>query len=116
MTRDYRLFLNDIIESIRNIESFIAGLTFEDFINDDKTNSAVVRQLEIIGEAVKNIPKEITDKSQDIPWKEIAGTRDKIIHGYFSVDYELVWKIATERLTELDGQIKEILNSIKNLE
>lgn len=87
MKRHYSLFLRDIIEAMEAIEKFIEGMSFENFIQDDKTSSAVIRKFEIIGETVRNIPDWMREKYPHIPWKKIAGIRDKIIHGYFGVDY-----------------------------
>ncbi|MCD6448592.1 MAG: DUF86 domain-containing protein [Thermoplasmata archaeon] len=112
MNRDYRLFIKDIIDAIERIEEFVAGMNFEEFENDDKTVSAVVRKLEIIGEATKNIPDEIKEKYPKLPWKEMAKIRDKLIHGYFSVDFEIVWKVIKEELPELKPKIRKILNEM----
>ncbi len=75
----------------RSIEKFIEGMNFEAFQADDKTASAVMRKLEIIGEATKQVPQEVRDKYPQVPWREMAGMRDKLIHFYFGVDYSLVW-------------------------
>ena len=91
MKRDIRLYINDILDSIVAIQKFVEGMSFEEFKMDDKTTSAVIRKFEIIGEATKHIPYEIKQKYPDIPWKEMAGFRDKLIHFYFGIKYELVW-------------------------
>ena len=83
--------LKDILDAINAIEKFVEGINFEDFNEDDKTSSAIIRKFEIIGEATKNIPKSIKEKYPNIPWKEMAGFRNKLIHFYFSIKYELVW-------------------------
>ncbi len=101
MKRDYSDYLNDIINELSNIESFIEGMTYDDFVQDKKTIYAVVRGLEVIGEAVKKIPKEIRELYPDIPWKRIAGMRDKLIHEYFGVDIEVVWKTVREDIPYL---------------
>jgi uncharacterized protein with HEPN domain len=111
MKRDYKLYLKDILDSILKIEKFITGMKYEEFLKDDKTSSAVVRKLEIIGEASKNIPKEIKSRYKEIPWKDMAKMRDKIIHFYFGVDYEIVWKVIKERLPQIKRKIKEILKN-----
>lgn len=80
MRRDYKLFIQDIGDCIAQIEAFVAGMDFNSFVNDDKTRSAVVRKLEIIGEAIKNVPKEIRQKYSELPWSDMAKMRDKIIH------------------------------------
>lgn len=106
MKRDYRLFIKDIIDCINKIEAFVGNISFEKFVKDDKTASAVVRKLEIIGEAAKNVPEHIRQKRKDIPWKDMARMRDKIIHFYFGIDYEIVWKVIKERLPKIKLQIK----------
>ncbi|MBL7092901.1 DUF86 domain-containing protein [candidate division KSB1 bacterium] len=93
MVRNPKLYLNDILSSIDKIFEFIQGFDFEDFVDDDKTSSAVIRKLEIIGEAVKNVPDEIKNQYPDIKWREIARMRDKLIHWYFGTDYDIVWKV-----------------------
>lgn len=107
--RDYRLYLKDILAAIQSIEDFIAGMDLETFQVDDKTNSAVMRKLEIIGEAVKQVPDELRHQYSQIPWKEMAGMRDKLIHFYFGVDYRLVWKTITERLPSIKRDIEKVL-------
>ena len=109
MKRDYKLYLKDILEAIARIGEFVEELSLEKFWADDKTSSAVIRKFEIIGEAVKNIPKEIKKQYPDIPWREISGMRDKLIHFYMGVDYELVWDTIKTRLPELKSAIKKIL-------
>jgi len=107
--RDWKLFVMDILESIGKIESYISGLSYEEFENDMKTKDAVVRNLEIIGEAANKIPKEIQIRNSDIPWAQIIGLRHRLIHGYFVVDYKIVWYIVTEELPELKDKMKQIL-------
>ena len=114
MRRDYSLYIKDILDCIDRIEEFIGDMNFDKFLEDDKTSSAVVRKLEIIGEATKNIPKSITQKYEEIPWKEMARMRDKIIHFYFGVDYEIVWKVIKERLPEIKPAIRQILEDMEN--
>jgi len=109
MKREYRLYITDIRDSIVKIEEFVGDLSYEEFVEDDKTSSAVVRKLEIIGEASKNVPKEIKVKYKEIPWSDVAKMRDKIIHFYFGVDYEIVWKVIKGRLPTLKEQIERIL-------
>jgi uncharacterized protein with HEPN domain len=84
--RDYRDYIQDILDSINDIESFILDMKFAGFVSDKKTINAVVRSVEVIGEAAKKIPKSLKDKYTDIPWKEMAGTRDKLIHEYYGID------------------------------
>jgi len=107
--RDFTIYLKDILTAIESIEGFIAGMDLDAFESDDKTTSAVLRKLEIIGEAVKQIPDEIRQKHSHVPWKEMAGMRDKLIHFYFGVDYHLVWKAITERLPHVKQEIEKVL-------
>jgi len=113
MTREIRDYLNDIITSIDDVETFTVGMDFEDFIADKKTINAVVRSLEIIGEAVKNIPDNIKDSHPELPWKYMAGMRDKLIHGYHGVDLEIVWTVVKEELPPLKPMMQKILDEIE---
>lgn len=108
--RIYADYLEDILDSIEKIERFIAGMTFEQFIKDDKTVYAVIRALEIIVEATKNIPEDVRSSYSEVPWREIAGMRDKLVHNYFGVDLEVVWKTASEDLSNLEPTIRRILS------
>ncbi len=107
--RDYQLYLKDILAAIDSIEVFVADMEPEAFQSDDKTVSAVVRKLEIIGEAAKGVPDEVKRNHPDIPWREMAGMRDKLIHFYFGVDYPLVWKTIKQRLPRIKAAIQTIL-------
>ncbi len=107
--RDYRIYLKDIVAAMESIEGFIAGMDFGAFQADDKTASAVMRKLEIIGEAVKQVPPEVRHRYPQVPWREMAGMRDKLIHFYFGVDYSLVWRAITERIPKIKGEIQRIL-------
>jgi len=111
--RDYTLYLKDILAAIESIENFIAGMDLDTFQEDDKTTSAVMRKLEIIGEAVKRLPDEIRLKHSQVPWKEMAGMRDKLIHFYFGVDYQLVWAAVTKRLPQVKREIQKILQNVE---
>lgn len=104
--RDYQLYLKDILSAMDSIEAFVEGMSFEEFRADDKTASAVIRKFEIIGEATKNIPDEIRQEYPTVPWKEMAGMRDRLIYFYFGVDYKLVWTTIKERLPQVKPDIK----------
>jgi uncharacterized protein with HEPN domain len=107
--RDYRLYLKDMLAAIGSIEVFVEGMDSETFRADDKTASAVMRKFEVIGEAAKGVPEKIRRAYPDIPWREMAGMRDRLIHFYFGVDHELVWRTIKERLPEVKPQIEDIL-------
>jgi len=107
--RDYRLYLKDILAAMESIEAFVAGMDLEAFRADDKTASAVIRKFEIIGEAAKGVSEEVRRSYPQVPWKEMAGMRDRLIHFYFGVDYQLVWMTIKERLPQVKPQIQEIL-------
>lgn len=107
--KDPMLFLIHVCESIKNIESFLQGISKEKFIKDELRKSAVVRELEVIGEAVKNLPIDFYVKYPYVEWKEIAGTRDKIIHHYFGVDFDIIWDITKKDLPQLKKDISEII-------
>ena len=113
MERSYWLFVKDIRDSILQIEKFTEGMNYSGFAKDDKTASAVVRKLEIIGEAAKNIPYEIRQKYKSVPWSDMAKMRDKIMHFYFGMDYEVVWKTIKESLPLLKPELEQILNDLK---
>ncbi len=112
MKRNYRLFLEDISARIEKIEIYTDGISFEEFVRDDKTVSACIREIEVIGEAAKQIPKEITERFYDLPWSLMAKMRDKLIHWYFEVDEEIVWKVIKEKLPDIKIRIDEIIESI----
>jgi uncharacterized protein with HEPN domain len=107
--RAERLLLNDILVALDRIDSYTKGMTYESFITDEKTANAVVYNFLIIGEAVKMLPQTVTDSVPEIPWRQIAGMRDKLTHAYFSTDYELVWKTVTVVLPQFRAGIQKIL-------
>ncbi len=106
--RDYKLYFKDVLEAMESIENFVVDMSFEDFREDDKTLSAVLRKFEIIGEATKQIPDEVKQKYFEVPWKEMAGMRDRLIHLYFGVDYNLVWTTIKNRIPVVKSLIKNI--------
>ena len=112
MKRDYRLYLDDILQAIAKIEKYTKDINLEQFIGDEKTVDAVIRNFAIIGEAVKNIPQSIRKKYPDIPWKEMAGMRDKLIHEYFGIRYDIVWQTVEKRLPHVKSQIEAVLKQM----
>lgn len=103
-----RVYLQHILDAIRKIESYVA-VGREVFLRDSHWHDAVIRQLEIIGEATKRLSSGFRDQHGETPWRRIAGLRDVLIHGYFGVDLEAVWGITQERLPSLKTQIEAIL-------
>jgi uncharacterized protein with HEPN domain len=108
MKRDYRLYIDDILEAVEKIEKYVMGLTFNQFAQNSMIIDAVIRNFEIIGEATKNIPEEVRKKYPDIPWKEMAGMRDKLAHEYFGVVLEVVWETMKKRLPDLKTLIQKV--------
>ena len=113
MKRDYQLFLKDIIAAMESIEEFIGDMTLEELKADEKTSSAVIRKFEIVGEASKHIPLKIRDKYKDIKWKSMAGMRDRLIHAYFGIDYNLVWSAIKTEIPNLKLKLKKILSDME---
>lgn len=113
MSRDYRLYLEDIIESSERIQKYTKGMTYEKFASDNLVGDAVVRNLEIIGEAAKNIPPEIKKKHSEIEWRKVAGVRDIIAHEYFGVNTMIIWDIVKNKVPEVNKSIKKILRGAK---
>ena len=111
--RIYLDYVEDIIDSIRDIESFIKGMTLEEFKADRKTINAVVRSIEVIGEASKKIPASVTARYPGVPWKKMAGMRDKLIHEYFGIDLEILWKVAKEDIRSIRPAMRRVLRETK---
>lgn len=110
--RDFRDFLADILNAIRDIDRFVGDMEFEAFVKNREKVYSVVFCLLIIGEVVKNIPEAIKEKYPEIPWRRIAGMRDKLIHGYFTVDFEKVWETVKRDLPPLKKTVNKILKKI----
>ena len=112
MNKDVAIFIEHILENIKKIEIFSEGLSKQDLINNDLKQYAIIRGIEIIGEAAKNIPPEIKDKYPEVEWKGAVGTRDKIIHHYFGVNLDMVWEIITINLPKFKKQMLKIKKEI----
>lgn len=111
--RDVRLFLTDMLDAVMKIERYTASLTAEQFQADDLRIDAVVRNLEIVGEAARQIPPDLRERYPGIDWTRVVGFRNIVIHEYFDVDIEIVWTIATQRLSELKTFLRRMLQDIE---
>lgn len=111
--RDVRPYLKHIVEEANYLTNASEDLSFERFIQSEDLKRAFVRSLEVIGEAIKNLPLEFRSKYTEIQWKEFAGLRDIVIHQYFGVDYALIWSIVNDRIPKLKGQIEDILKELQ---
>lgn len=110
MKKDYMLYLQHILDSIHLLEKYLRGTTENAFLASSEKQDLAIRRLEIIGEAAKHLPQDFRDKYPEIPWKRMSGMRDILIHEYFEVDNELVWKTVTEFIPPLKKQIENILS------
>ncbi|MFQ5711255.1 MAG: DUF86 domain-containing protein [Candidatus Geothermarchaeales archaeon] len=111
--RNIEIYLEDILEASEKIGVYTKDMDFEEFVQDEKTKDAVLRNLEVIGEAAKNLPDDFKDAHREVKWKAIAGMRDKLIHEYFGVSTEIVWETVNSDVPKLKLQIGNILRSIE---
>lgn len=109
---DPLLSCHDILEAIDRIERYTGSITLDDFLGDTKTQDAVIRNLEIIGEAVKNLPADFREAHPGVEWRAVAGMRDKLIHHYFGVDMGIIWETTRTDLPRFRKQIEAILREI----
>jgi len=114
MKRDCIDFVDDIVDAMNNAREFVHGISHDEFINDEKTIFTVVRALEIIGEAVKNIPEAVRRKYPNIPWKDMSGMRDILIHEYFGVDIDVLWNTVTNDIPKALTAIRHLQASLKS--
>jgi uncharacterized protein with HEPN domain len=106
--RGDRELLSDIRGAIERITSYLSGFDYDSFLNDNKTQDAVMRNLEILGEATKNLSEAVRTRSIDVPWKNMAGVRDRLIHDYFGVNLDIVWQISTVELPKIIEQLPDL--------
>ena len=109
--RDLKLRVEDILEAIGKIERYTANMSFEDFLADEKSSDAVVRNLEIIGEAARNVPEDICLRFPNVPWDKMRGMRNMLAHEYFGVSLQIIWQTIKDDLPPLAAPLKEILKS-----
>ena len=107
--RDYGSYLEDIIEHMNYAEEFIRDMTFDEFKSDKKTVLSVTKCIEVVGEATKHIPDQIRERYPEIPWRDMAGIRDRLFHGYFKVDLSIVWTTVTIEFPELRSMLENVL-------
>jgi uncharacterized protein with HEPN domain len=107
--RDDTELVRDMLEAARRISSYTAALTYETFLADTKTQDAVTRNLEIIGEAVRKLSDELRDAHPNIPWRSMSGLRDRLIHDYFGVNFDIVWEIASHELPQVVPELEKIV-------
>lgn len=111
MPRRDKDYLNDICEAMRRIVAYAEGLSYEQFLQDPKTQDAVIRNLQVIGEATKRVSPSLRTVHHDLPGREMAGMRDKIVHDYFGINYDIVWMVARQELSSLLPRLEAILEA-----
>jgi uncharacterized protein with HEPN domain len=111
--RDYGDYLQDILDAMDETSMFTDGMSFKTFAQDRKTINAVVRSLEVLGEAAKRIPEDLRAQAPDVPWKRMAGMRDKLIHEYFGVDLSIVWAVINDELPPFRPEIERLLRKLE---
>ncbi len=111
--RDWSLFLKDIQTHSRRISSYTKELSMQEFFKDNKTYDAVMRNIQIIGEAVKHIPVDVRKEYKNIDWKKAAGLRDIVVHEYFGINKDIIWDVINNKIPELEKEVKKILRQIK---
>lgn len=114
MKKDDLVYLDHVLNSLSKTVNYTEGVTKNDFLKNEEKQDAVIRKIEITGEAIKRISKELRGKHKHIPWKAIAGMRDKLIHDYIDVDLDMVWETATNDIPRLIPQIQAIINELEN--
>jgi uncharacterized protein with HEPN domain len=108
-SRDWRLYAEDIVEACSRIKRYTAGLDYEAFARDEKTRDAVVRNIEIIGEAAKALPDDIIARAPEIPWRKVRGMRDIVAHAYFGLDLKVVWSVCATQIDLLEKAVRSLL-------
>lgn len=106
-------YVSDLREAMQRITAYTGGLSYQQFMEDSRTQDAVVRNIEVIGEAVKRLSSSLKKQHPAIPWKDMAGMRDKVIHHYFGINYDIVWTVASEEIPKLLPSIASVLEQLR---
>jgi uncharacterized protein with HEPN domain len=114
MKRDPRVYLDDILDAMNKAEMFVAGMSYEQFENDLRTHYAVTRALEIVGEATRRLADSFREQYPDVPWRDMAGMRDRIIHGYDNVNLRIVWDVVKQDIPQVRPLIEQILMDLED--
>ncbi len=109
--KDWQILLRDILTAIERIEKYTDKLQYEEFVTNDLVKDAVVRNIEIIGEASNRVPEEFKNQNVEIPWQKLRGIRNRIVHDYFGVDHDIIWQIVSKELTILKENLSHIIES-----
>lgn len=113
MSRNISVYIRDILQNMCDAEEFIQGMDYEQFVTDKKTLNAVLRSIEVMGEATKHVPNDLRTRYPAVPWKEMAGMRDKLIHEYAGVDVETVWLVIRDRIPAIRPMIEKVLQDLE---
>ncbi|UCH82108.1 MAG: DUF86 domain-containing protein [Nitrospiraceae bacterium] len=111
--RDWTLFLKDILAHSKKIRAYTVDLSMQEFFKDDKTYDAVMRNIQIIGEAIKHLPADVRKKYKNVDWKKAAGLRDIVVHEYFGINKDIIWDVITNKIPKLEAEVKKILKEVK---
>ena len=113
MSQSQEQYLRDVLQAMEEAESFLAGLSYEEFAQDEKTQNAVQWSLMVVGEAAKKLRPELREKAKSLPWQDMMGMRDRMVHGYFSIDLRVVWKAVKEDIRHAKPRIQQMLHDLE---